>query len=284
MAGLRRVLQSRWLLAVAAGFGQRRHGRAPIRRRVVYLGNLLRELVGRDLKVRYKRSVFGLGWSLLNPLLQLLVLSVVFKWILPLNIDHYVAFLFSGILVWNWFSSALSAGTSVVVSNGDLVRYPGFPILLLPVVSVASHWLHFVFALPVLAAFLLTAGIVPGWALLALPGVMLVQFVFTLSLVYLLASMYVFFRDIQHLVGVALLLGFYVSPVFYDLGSVPARYQVVYRLNPLALLIDAYRDVLLRGQLPRLLPLFALLGVSALLFGLGAASFYRASYHFAEEL
>jgi lipopolysaccharide transport system permease protein len=251
---------------------------------MLYLADLVRELVGRDLKLRYKRSVLGFGWSLLNPLLQLLVLSVVFQWVLPLNIDHYVVFLFSGLLVWNWFSGALHAGTSVVVDNGDLVRHPGFPVLLLPLVSVTSHWLHFLLALPVLGVFLFAAGILPGWPLLALPGVMLVQFAFTLSLAYLLAAIHVFFRDTQYLLGVALLLGFYVSSVFYDISSVPPRFQDLFRLNPIALLIDAYRAILLRGQFPSALPLLALFGVALLLITCGAAGFYRASYQFAEEL
>ena len=253
-------------------------------RRVVYLVDLARELVGRDLKLRYKRSVLGLVWSLLNPLMQLLVFTFVFQWVLPLNIEHYSVFLFTGLLAWNWFSGALSAGTSVVVDNGDLVRHPGFPILVLPLVSVASHWLHLLLALPVLGVFLAVAGILPDWSLLALPGVMLVQFAVTLSLVYLLAALHVFFRDTQYLLGIALLLGFYVSPVFYDITSVPERFGVLYRINPVALLINAYRSILLRGEFPPPLPLLALLGVALLLTTVGVVVFYRASYHFAEEL
>jgi lipopolysaccharide transport system permease protein len=109
----------------------------------------------------------------------------------------------------------------------------------------------------VLSVFLVTAGIPLDWMWLALPFVMLVQFVFTLSLIYLLAALHVFFRDIQYLLGVALLLGFYLSPVFYDSASAPQRFQIVYRLNPVAVLIDAYRALLLRGQAPAVAPLFA---------------------------
>lgn len=257
---------------------------APLPRSAIHLVDLARELVGRDLKLRYKRSLLGLAWSLLNPLLQLLVFTVVFQWVLPLKIPNYSVFLFTGLLAWNWFNGALYAGTSVVVDNGDLVRHPGFPIGVLPFVSVASHWLHFLLALPVLGVFLAVAGIWPTWAWLALPVIMLVQFAFTLSLVYVLAAVHVLFRDAQYLLGVALLLGFYLSPVFYDIASVPERFRPLYWLNPLAMLIDAYRAVLLRGETPRLLPLLALLVVALVLSAFGVSVYLRASYHFAEEL
>ena len=253
-------------------------------RRVVYLADLARELLGRDLKLRYKRSVLGLSWSILYPLAQLVVLTVVFQWVLPLNIENYSVFLFCGLLAWNWFSGALYAGTSVVVDNSDLVRHPRFVIVVLPLVSVASHWLHFLLALPVLGVFLVAAGIVPGWSLLALPGVMVVQFAFTLSLVYLLAALHVFYRDTQYMLSVVLLLGFYVSGVFYDISSVPQHLQLLYRMNPVALLIESYRSILLYGQFPAPLPLLTLLGVALLLFGFGIGVFRRASYRFAEEL
>ncbi|MCU0507975.1 MAG: ABC transporter permease [Anaerolineae bacterium] len=238
----------------------------------------------RDLKLRYKRSVLGLAWSLLNPLLQFLVFAFVFHWVLPLDIENYPVFLFTGLLVWNWFSGALHGGAGVVVDSVELVRYPRFPILLLPLVSVASHWVHFLLALPVLGAFLALAGIGPYWSWLALPLLMLAQFAFILSLVYLLAAAHVFFRDVQYLLGVALLLGFYLSPVFYDSSIVPERFQLLYRLNPVAVLIDAYRSVLLEGQLPPALPLIILLAGALLMIALGLPVFHRASYRFAEEL
>ena len=127
-------------------------------RRLIYMRDLLRELVGRDMKLRYKRSVLGIAWTLLNPLTQLLVFLFVFNLLLPLNIPHYSSFLFAGILVWNWFQGSLNQSTGAIVDNRELLRRPGFSAAILPIVTVTSHLIHFLLALPVLLLFLMLEG------------------------------------------------------------------------------------------------------------------------------
>ncbi|HLE14919.1 MAG TPA: ABC transporter permease [Anaerolineales bacterium] len=250
----------------------------------VYLRDLLRELVARDMKLRYRRSVLGLAWTLLNPLAQLLVLNFVFSRILPLNIPNYPSFLFVGLLAWSWFQSSLINGTGAIVDNRDLIKRPGFPEAILPLVTVSANFIHFLLALPVLFLFLILARIPLSGAILALPLVFAVQFILTLSLVYLVATMHVTFRDTQYLLGVLLLLGFYLSPVFYDSSSIPAQYQTLYHLNPMAVLIDSYRQILLDGQFPEWggILILGLVAIGLLLAGYGI--FRRSSRTFAEEL
>src|SRR5713101_7469938 len=114
--------------------------------RLIYIRDLLRELVGRDMKLRYKRSVLGIAWTLLNPLLQLLVFLFIFNLVLPLNIPHYSSFLFAGILAWNWFQGSLNQSTGAIVDNRELLRRPGFSIAILHIVTVTSHLIHFLVA------------------------------------------------------------------------------------------------------------------------------------------
>ncbi len=252
--------------------------------RLIYLFDLLRELVARDLKLRYRKSALGILWTLLNPLSQLVVLNLVFRLILPLNIPNYTLFLFTGLLAWHWFQSSLYAGSGSIVDNRELIHRPGFPVVVLPVVSVLSNFIHYLIALPILILFMLLAKIQISSAFLFLPIVFAIQFVLSLGLIYLLAAFQVMFRDTQYLLGVFLFLGFYLTPVFYDSSAIPARMQFLYRFNPMVTLIDSYRAIMINAQSPEWLHLM-IVGLAAI--GLLRFTFYifqRASYRFVEEL
>jgi lipopolysaccharide transport system permease protein len=249
-----------------------------------YLRDLLRELISRDLKLRYKRSFLGILWSLLNPLLQLVILSLIFRIVLPLNIPNYNTFLFTGLLVWTWFQTSLYSATGTIVDNRELIRRPGFPAAILPVVTVATNFIQFLLALPILLIFLLITGFTLSAALVSLPVLFVVQFLFTLSLVYVIATLHVRFRDTQYLLGIALLLGFYISPIFYEASRIPQQYQLLYRLNPMVTLIESYRRVLIHGLFPDLLSLTLLSIISLVLLLIGYRLFKHARAQFAEEL
>jgi lipopolysaccharide transport system permease protein len=254
------------------------------RGRLVYLYDLLSVLVAREMKVRYNRSVLGFAWTLLNPLAQLLVFSFVFQDVIPVGIPGYGWFLITGILAWGWFQASLHSASTSIVDNGALIRQPGFPAAILPVVTVATQSIHFLLAQVVLLPFLVLTGhlIAPALALL-LPLIGL-QFLLSLSLAYMVAPWQVTFRDTQYTLGVLLMLGFYLTPVLYEPAAVPTRYQPIYRLNPLVHLIGAYRAILLRGEWPDLLPLIWIAACSAGLLAYGVRAFIRASHHFIEEL
>lgn len=252
--------------------------------RLVHLRDLLSELVQRDMRLRYKRSLLGVLWSLLNPLLQLVVFTFIFGVVLPLNIPHFPLFLFTGLLAWNWFQSSLIEATGAIVDNRELIRRPGFPDAILPLVSVSTNFLHYLLALPVLLIFVAASGIPFHPVLLALPLVLAVQFIITLGLAYVVAALHVRFRDTRYLLGIALLLGFYLSPVFYDAAAIPAAYQGIYRLNPMVTLLEAYRAMLMEGVFPSPWMLLAWAVVGALVLLLGVRLFRRMSVHFAEEL
>jgi lipopolysaccharide transport system permease protein len=253
-------------------------------RRVAYLGDLIRELLVRDFKVRYRRSVLGIGWSLMNPLAQFAVFYAVFRWIIPVDVPDYAVFLLTGLLAWSWFQSALLAGCVAITENGSLLRQPAFPMAVLPVVAVGTHLVTFLLALPVLAIALLVAGRQPTYALLALPVVIALQFLVTLGAVYVFSAMHVRYRDTQYLLGVALLLGFYVSPVLYPTQSVPADWQAVMLVNPLAHVLHAYRAILIEGRMPAWQPLVSTAVFAVILLMAGYSLFVRMRHHFVDEI
>lgn len=246
--------------------------------------DLLYELVSRDFKLRYKRSVLGIAWSLLNPISQFLVFYFVFGLLLRQDADTFPVFLFTGILVWTWFQSSLLTAASVVPDNPALIRQPGFRPASLPLVAVLANLMNFLLALPIALVVLVATGRPVTLALLALPAIIAVQFVMTLSLAYFFAALQVRYRDVQYLLGIALLLGFYLSPVFYDIELIPSRYQWLYGLNPLVHVLDGYRDILIRGRLPNPLPLLVVTGGSLLILTATYSLFQSASKNFVEEM
>jgi lipopolysaccharide transport system permease protein len=250
----------------------------------VYERDLITALVARDFKVRYKRSFLGIAWSLLVPLAQLGVLYVVFNNMLRLNIPHFSSFLLTGILPWTWFQTSLMAASTTIVDNRELVKQVGFPVGVLPCVSILSQWVHFLLAMPILAGFLLADGFRPSLALLALPIVMIVQFFLSASAAYILATLQVRFRDTQYLLGIFLFLFFYVTPVFWDGSSLPPSYRTIINANPVAGLLNSYRRILMGGTWPDVRSLAAVVFISAVMSTGCFFLFLRSRDRFVEEL
>jgi lipopolysaccharide transport system permease protein len=255
-----------------------------VRRKLRQIADLILVLVSRDLKLKYKRSVIGLAWSLLNPLAQFLVFRFVFGSLLSFKTPDYTLFLFTGILVWNWFQGSLYAATSSVVDNGALLREPGFPSAVLPVAAIVSNLVQFLMAFPILIAGAFLTGHPTGRVLWAEPVVILAQFVLMLSIGYPLAALHVRFRDTQHLLGIVLMLGLYLAPVVYQISAVPEDFRVWFRLNPMVPVLQAHRDVLLGGQAPDWQALALIVGGSLLLLGISNHFFARSTSSFVDEI
>lgn len=254
------------------------------RRKIAHFFDLLRVLVDRDMKLLYKRSALGIAWTLINPLLQLAVFSFVFRSVIPINIPQFSSFAFSGLLIWTWSQTALFQATGLITSNKALIRQPNFPTAILPVVTTMTGLIHFLLALPVLIIFLAVDGVQPSSVLFVLPLLMVIQFVLTVGLAYPLAALNVTFRDTQHTLGVLLQMLFYLTPIFYDLNSVPKEFQPFYQLNPMVPLIEAYRAILLKGTQPDWQALLIVTLVVAVILPIGLAIFRRQSNTFVEEL
>jgi lipopolysaccharide transport system permease protein len=251
---------------------------------LVYQRDLLWELVVRDLKLRYKRSYLGIAWTLVNPLAQLAVYTFVFTVLFNNPAKHFMVFLFIGITSWTWTQSAILEGTTAILRNRDLIRQPGFPSRLLPQVTVGTHLLHFLLTFPITFAMIYFS-----WDLrvhpsvLWLPLIILVQYAFTAAFSVLAACIHVNFRDTQYLLSVFLMLAFFLTPIIYEIDMVPARYRWAYHLNPMTYIIDAYRAVLIRGQMPDLESLGVVTLLSLVLLRVAYVFFRRTSATFVEE-
>jgi lipopolysaccharide transport system permease protein len=252
--------------------------------RIIHLRDLIVALVGRNLKAQYKNSVLGVAWTLLNPLLQLLVFTFLFRKVISLDIPNYGTFAFAGLLCWSWFQLSLLQATSAVTAHRELVRRPGFPAAILPVITIGTNLMNLLLALPLLVLFVVLGGGHMTMHLAELPVVMMVQFVLMLSLAYLLATANVAFRDMEHIASFALQLLFWLTPVFYLASRVPSKYQAVYNLNPMLHIISAYRSVLLLGKSPDYLALGTVAVFSAALLVGSYKLFSHRCDRFVEEL
>lgn len=163
--------------------------------------SLVWNLVVRELKARYRGSMLGFLWSFLNPLLLISVYTLVFSVYLRFNMENYVVHSMSGLIPWLWFSSSLLEASGSILAGGNLIKKILFPAEVLPLVVVMSNSVNFLLSLPILMLFVVLFKIPIGPSMLALPLVILIQFVFTLGLAFMFSSLCVHYRDIQHLLG-----------------------------------------------------------------------------------
>ena len=219
---------------------------------------LIRNLVVSDLKARYKNSVLGFVWSLLNPLAMMLVFTVVFGVLWPnRQVDNYPIFLLCGLLPWNFFAISVTSSLISVVANGNLVKKVYFPREVLPIAAVLAQLVNFLLAFLVLfVALLIFRANFSPW-LWSLPLIILIQTAFTIGIGLFLSTLHVFYRDTRMVMEVVMLAWFFLTPVFYSIQQLPATYTVLgmeldvrriaYILNPMASLINVYRDLLYYG-------------------------------------
>lgn len=264
-------------------------------REIYQYRELLRNLVISDLKARYKNSVLGFFWSLLNPLGMMLVFTLIFGLLVPnVQIERYPLFLLCGLLPWNYFSASVQGSLYSVLGNAGLVKKVYFPRAILPIATVLSQLINFLLAFVILfAALLIFQSNFSPWLWL-LPFVLLIQTIFTIGVALILSTLNVFYRDTSMIMDVLMLAWFFLTPVFYSTALLPDSItllgvtlnpqRLLYILNPMASLVNMYRDLLYWGYRTDL-DFFlrsAVTAVAVLLFG--AWFFRRYSDRFGEEL
>jgi len=247
--------------------------------------DLLLLLVQKDLKVKYKGTALGFIWSLLNPLLMMIVYSVVFSVLVRFQVHNYPIFLLSGLLPWNAFSLSLQAASTSLITNSNLVRRVHFPLEFLPLTSVLSGVVNLVMSFGILVVFALVFRQPLGLPLLMLPVLVMLQLVFTSGVCLCLSALLVYFRDIEYLIGVGLTAFFFLTPVIYPLSAV-GKSQVGYLLNfnPMTWLITGYQAIWHDNAWPdpTFLVALAVASIAMLLFGRWV--FRRLQGRFAEEV
>ncbi|OGR15215.1 MAG: hypothetical protein A2341_09005 [Deltaproteobacteria bacterium RIFOXYB12_FULL_58_9] len=236
---------------------------------------LLKNLVVTELKLRYRRSVLGFFWTMLNPLLMMTVLAVVFSTIMKFNIKSYSVLLISGLLPWIFFSQAVSLALMSVVSKGSLLKKVYIPKSLIPLSAVLSSLVNFLLALVPLFLLVVLLGKPLTPALLFLPASILFVALFTCGVAFIFSCLNVFFRDFTHMTEVIIQAWFYLSPVIYRTDMVPETYRFAFNWNPMAHIIECFRIPIFDGRLPDLTAV-VIAGTSALaMFMFGFSIFLR---------
>jgi lipopolysaccharide transport system permease protein len=245
---------------------------------------ILGALVGRELRIRYKGSALGVLWAVLSPLGFVAILSLLFTRFMPLNIPDYAAFVYSGLLPWTWFDATLHAGCVSLLDNRDLVRKPFFPRAVLPAVVTGSQFALYLLALPVLIALVIAHGRPPRETLLLLPAIWLVEGALAVAFATLLATLGVVIRDVQHLLGMGLMLWFYLTPVFYERGRLAGRGAQWLLWNPMTVVVESHRAVVFEGRAPDWPALAAVAAFAGALLAFSLALFRGLEHLLIEEV
>lgn len=212
--------------------------------------DLLHNLVTRAIKQRYKRSVLGFAWTMLNPLMTMVILTVVFSTVFGPIVPNYPVFVILGLLAWNLFSLGSTQGLASVVDSGALIRKVAVPKEMFPLAAVGANLVNFVFSLVPLALVMAIMRVPVTHAIVWVPfGVLLIG-LFTLGIALALATLNVFFRDVRYFYEAALLAWFYGTPIFYPIDVLSPRARAVLQWNPMYLLVDVFRTPIYAGIPP----------------------------------
>jgi len=244
-------------------------------RNTYHYRELIWALALKELKVRYKRSVLGFLWALLNPALMMGVLTIVFSTILRFGLPHYAIFLLSVLLPWTFFSQSLSYSVESIVGNGDLIKKVSVPKLVFPIAAVVSNSINlFLSLIPMLLLVLLMRHpLYATWLYLPVPMAALI--IFTLGVSFFFAAANVYYRDISHILQVVLSAWFYFTPIIYALDFIPANRQWIFKLNPIIYVINGFRLAIYYGQLPRWSSVVASFVCAFVALGIGLAVFRK---------
>ena len=245
---------------------------------------LSRQLISREIKSRYKQSFLGYAWVILNPLLQMLVMTFVFSLIIRVSSlgVPYAIFLYVALLPWNLFTNSLTHATNSLVNNASLIKKIFFPRQIFIQATLIAKIVDFLFASLILVFFFFYYHQPVTLNFLWVIPIFIIQEIFTYGLALIFASLNLFYRDIQHLLSLVLVLWMYVTPVIYPVEMVPEAYRFIFKLNPMAVIINAYREVMLGGNMPKLSSLGIALALSLATYFLGRKIFNKLEGYFAD--
>ena len=232
--------------------------------------------VKREFQSKYANSILGIAWTVIQPLAMIVVYTVIFSQIMKSRLPGvdsvfaYSIYLCAGVITWGFFSEVVGRAQNVFIDHANLLKKLSFPRLCLPVILVMSAGLNFLIIFSLFLVFMLVTGNFPGFAILAMIPVLIIQVVFSIGLGITLGVLNVFFRDVGQLFGVILQFWFWLTPIVYPANILPEKVQQFMAFNPMSAIISAYQNIMVYGQVPSWMSLWptALLGVVLCLWGL----------------
>lgn len=252
--------------------------------KIAYIIDLISVFTRKDLKVRYKSSLFGYLWSIANPLLFAMIYYFIFKLVMRVQIPDYTLFLITGLFPWQWFNNAVNNSLFAYLSNAQIVKKTVFPRSVIPFCGALMEFLHFLCTIPVIIVFLWVYKYTPSISWLwGIPLISLAQMMFIYGLSLMLSSLNLFFRDLERFVGLGLMLLFYCTPILYSTDLIPEKYHHMILSNPMSGMILAWRDLFMHGAIDfNALCILYGYGIGALI--IGSAIFNSLKSRFAEIL
>ncbi len=265
---------SRLLVDLSEMFMEQRHYR-----------ELLLQVTYRDLLLRYKQTVMGFAWAIFMPLVNTAVFSVIFMRVAPIDTGMpYPLFAFCGLLAWNFFASSLKFAVTSLTSNTGLVTKVYFPREILPISAVLVCTVDFAVASVVLAGLMAYYHVGWHWTIAFLPIVVAIHVIFTVAIALLLSMANLFYRDVKYLFEIVLTVWMFITSVVYPVERAGGLLARIMAWNPMTPIVDAYRDVLIRGQLPPAISFGSAAALSIVLLGIAWLTFHRAEFEFAENV
>lgn len=250
---------------------------------------VLSSLVSKDFKLKYRRSVLGVIWSILNPLLMMIVLTAVFSYFFKFEITNFPVYLILGQVLFNFMSAATSSGMTSIIGSASLIKKIRINKMIFPLEKVVFELVNFALSLFAVVAVILffyffpnemNPQIIPTWNIVFLPLLLVYVFVFTTGLSLLLSALAVFFRDVIHLWSVVITAWTYLTPLFYPVSMLPDWMMTVMQFNPMYHYVDYFRQIALWGQTPGLTENLICLGMALITLVLGVLVFRKTQNKF----
>ena len=253
-------------------------------KRIYNYRELLKTSIKKEVRSKYKNSFLGVVWSFFNPLLQIVVYAVIFSLILKNKQENYTIFLCCGIIPWTFFSIAVNKSAFVIIENGNIIKKVYFPREIIPISVVTAETINFLISTIIIIGFVIIGGIGISKYILFYPIILIAQYLIILAISFIVSSICVFFRDLQHFIGIILQLLFYATPIVYSQDSIPFGFQWILKYNPMTYIINAYRDIFYYKQSIQIQPIIFMLFLGATSVFVGLKFFEKLQRGFAEQL
>ncbi len=242
-------------------------------------------MVKKELEAKYKGSALGFLWTFINPLLQLIVYTIIFSIIMRAGIEKFYLFLFVGLMPWTFFSTSVVGGSVSVISQENLIKKIYFPRQVLPITYILAAFVNMLLTFIVIFGVLLIDGWGINWGIIwYLPVIMLVELLLAMGIGLLVSALTVYFRDLEHIFGIFMMAWMYMTPIMYTLEMVPEELRRIIKLNPMTPVIQAYQDVLYYKQEPQLETLVQAFTLGIVFLLVGNFVFNKLEPNFVEEL
>lgn len=245
---------------------------------------LLKTSIKKDIGGKYKHSFLGILWSFINPLLQITVYAFVFQIILRSNIENYAVYLCCGLIPWQFFSSVVLRGAATMVDNGNIIKKVYFPREILPLSLVSSEGVNFLISTIIILGFVIFSGIGLSVYVFWYFLIFAIQYIVSIGVALIVSSVTVYFRDLQHILGILMQLFFYATPIVYSIDSVPGNFKWLVKLNPMSYIIEGYRTIFYNKTMPSMKGLMTALAMGLIVCFIGYFIFKKLERRFAEEL